>query len=95
MSAFEWDARKNAANLRKHGVDFEEAIGIFDGSVLEFSDDRFDYGEERVIAVGELQARLVVVVYACRGETRRIISARKANWNERENYYKAVYGTEA
>jgi uncharacterized protein (DUF4415 family)/uncharacterized DUF497 family protein len=48
--AFEWDAAKNAANIAKHGIDFEDAIRIFDGPVLEKADARRDYGEARIIA---------------------------------------------
>ena len=42
---FEWNAAKNAANIAKHGIDFEDAIEMFDGPVLERPDDRRDYGE--------------------------------------------------
>jgi uncharacterized DUF497 family protein len=52
--AFEWDAAKNAANIAKHGIDFEDAIGIFDGTVLEKADVRGDYSEARIIAFGAL-----------------------------------------
>ncbi len=84
--AFEWDAAKNRANIRKHGIDFADAARIFDGLVLERVDDRFDYGEERVVAVGEVEGRTVLVVYSRRGGDRRIISARKASRNERQAY---------
>jgi hypothetical protein len=44
--AFEWDAAKNTANLAKHGIDFHDAVRIFEGPVLEKTDRRQDYGEE-------------------------------------------------
>ncbi len=50
---FEWDAAKNAANVAKHGINFEDAARIFEGPVLEQIDIRRDYGEERIIAFGE------------------------------------------
>ena len=73
---FEWDARKNAVNHAKHGIDFADASRMFEGSVLERLDDREDNGETRVAAVGATDGRTLFVVYTMRGETRRIISAR-------------------
>jgi uncharacterized protein (DUF4415 family)/uncharacterized DUF497 family protein len=50
--AFESDAAKNTANFAKHGIDFQDAVRIFEGPVLEKIDRRRDYGEERIAAVG-------------------------------------------
>jgi uncharacterized DUF497 family protein len=50
--AFEWDAAKNSANIAKHGIDFDDAIRLFEGPVLESIDGRRDYGEARIIAFG-------------------------------------------
>jgi uncharacterized protein len=83
---FEWDAAKNAANLEKHGIDFEDAIGIFDGPVLERTDDRRDYGDQRIVAFGVVEDRELAVVYTIRGTHRRIISARRADRNELKEY---------
>jgi uncharacterized protein (DUF4415 family) len=55
--AFEWDAAKNAVNIAKHGIDFEDAIRIFEGPVLEKTDVRRDYGEARVIAFGTVEGQ--------------------------------------
>ena len=88
--AFEWDVGKNAANLAKHGVEFADASRIFEGPVLERLDDREDYGETRIAAVGVVEGRELFVVYTMRGETRRIISARKANRHERQAYHQAL-----
>ena len=49
--SFEWDARKAEENLEKHGVDFTDAIAIFDGPTLEREDARRDYGEGRIQAL--------------------------------------------
>jgi uncharacterized DUF497 family protein len=88
---FEWDDAKNAENLAKHGVAFEEAALIFDGPRLEKVDQRFDYGEERIITLGQIEPELTLcVVYTWRGDTRRLISARKASRHEREAYEKAL-----
>jgi uncharacterized DUF497 family protein len=86
---FEWDAVKNAANLAKHGIDFEEARAIFSGPVLERVDDRRDYGETRIVAVGIAMGRELCVVYTVRSGSRRLISARRANTNERKAYRQA------
>ena len=87
--AFEWDAAKNAANIAKHRIDFEEAIRIFDGPVLEKADDRREYGEVRIVAFGVVDNRELAVVYTMRGERRRIISARRAHNRERKAYREA------
>lgn len=63
------------------------AEAIFDGASLTFPDVRLDDGEDRFITIGLLDGRMVVVVWTHRGETRRIISLRKANDRE-----KAAYG---
>jgi uncharacterized protein len=86
---FEWDAAKSAANIAKHGIDFEDAIGIFDGPVLEKADARRDYGEDRFVAFGVVDDRELAVVYTGRGERRRIISARRAHGRERKAYREA------
>ena len=85
---FDWDAAKNEANLKKHGIGFDEAIHIFDGPTLTRADDRQDYGENRNISLGALSpdAVLVVVHTGRRGKT-RLISARKANRRERKMYH--------
>ena len=87
--AFEWDAAKNAANIERHGIDFDDAIRIFDGPTLEKIDVRQDYGEVRVIAFGEVDDRELAVVYTVRGGRRRIISARRAHRRERKAYREA------
>jgi len=89
---FEWDEQKREANIKKHGVDFVRAAKIFANPVLDCLDNSKDYGEERRIAIEHWQGYFLVVVYAWRGESRRIISAWKAGRDEKENYYQAVDG---
>jgi len=91
MNSFEWDEQKNLINIEKHGIDFEDAISIFLGSTLEAADDRFDYGEARVVAYGKTNGHVLAVVYTMRGDSCRIISARKANKDERNAYYAALF----
>jgi uncharacterized DUF497 family protein len=85
----EWDEDKAAANWRDHGLAFEEAIQAFrDPLAVEYIDDREDYGEERVNLIGMCTGVLVHVTYAERGERIRIISARRAERHEQDEYYR-------
>jgi uncharacterized protein len=86
----EWDEAKNRENIAKHGLDFIDAAKIFESPVLERLDNRFDYGEDRWIAVGLSHGMLcVVLVYTERNSHAiRIISFRKADRYERKAYFK-------
>jgi uncharacterized DUF497 family protein len=86
-AGFEWDEDKRASNLAKHGVDFRRAVQIFRDEVFEVADRRREYGELRVICLGEIESRVYRVVHTWRGSVRRIISARKANAREQRAYY--------
>jgi len=80
---FEWDKAKNSANIRKHGIDFRDAIDIFSHPMLSAIDERHAYDEERWVAIGLMQQVIGVVVYTERcGDVLRIISARKATKRE-------------
>lgn len=87
---FLWDTRKSKLNLRKHGVAFEEAQTVFyDPRAIQYFDPDHSEDEDRFILLG-LSARLnILVVCHCYREKNsiiRIISARKADKKERENY---------
>jgi uncharacterized DUF497 family protein len=85
---FEWDEDKNASNLSKHGLSFEEACEVFKGPVLTRTDDRQDYGEVREVSYGMIESLIVVaVVHTDRNGIRRIISARLAKKSERRLYH--------
>jgi uncharacterized DUF497 family protein len=84
----EWDERKRLSNLRKHRIDFADLEPMFEGPVSDKADRRRDYGEDRRIAVGRVSGMIVSAVYTWRGEARRIISARRANRHEREDFYR-------
>ena len=60
---YEWDEAKNRNNFAKHGLDFEDAEQVFSGPCVTFEDDRFDYGEERLVTLGLLAGRLVVIAH--------------------------------
>ncbi len=87
---FEWDEAKNRANLRKHGYDFADAEEIFRGLLVVDADLREDYGEKRWRGLGTIRGRVAQVVFAERGpDVIRIISLRKAHYEERKEYEKA------
>ena len=89
MVEYEWDNAKAAENLRKHRVDFVDAIAaIEDPDRLESLDLKFNYGEERVEIIGMANGRLLFVVVTLRGDrVCRIISARRAKRHEQDWYY--------
>lgn len=92
---FTWDPAKSDANLSERGFDFEFATLVFDGPTLEQLDDRQDYGELRIIALGFADGIPLTVVYTDRLEgtdlIRRIISARVSNRRERKAY-REIFG---
>ena len=81
-----YDPAKRAATLSERGLDFEEAAEIFAGVVIDIPDERFEYGEARVLTVGHLRGRMVVVVWTARGDARHVISMRKANAREQARF---------
>lgn len=85
---FEWDKNKAVSNLSKHGVSFDEARTVFDDTLyIDFYDPDHSYDEQRYIIVGQsAQNRLLVISYTERGNTIRLISARRATRKEREVY---------
>lgn len=85
---FEWDPRKAAANVRKHGVAFEEAVTAFaDPHSITIPDPDHSVGEGRFVLIGRSAVqRLLVVVHLERGERIRLISARLAARRERRTY---------
>jgi uncharacterized DUF497 family protein len=88
---FEWDPIKAARNLQERGIDFVDAIEIFDDpDRLESLDERRDDGEPRIRAIGQVAGRIVLaVVYTDRNGVKRIISARRASRRERRIYHQS------
>jgi len=86
---FEWDeARKR--NIRKHGIDFADAVDVFNHPMLTLLDERDEYGEDRWRSIGWIQLLIGVVVYTERdADVIRIISARKATQHEIRRYEKS------
>ncbi|MBD1873578.1 BrnT family toxin [Nodosilinea sp. FACHB-131] len=83
---YQWSPDKAAANLRKHGIEFADAVFVFsDDLAITISDERFD--EERFVTIGtDAVGRVLVIIYTLRGNEIRIISARKATRQERHQY---------
>jgi len=88
MLEFDWDENKRQKNIHKHGVDFAEVCKMFESYTIDI-EDTSSYGEQRFIAIGETQGRVLTVVYVCRNDKIRIISARKASKNEKRTYYQS------
>lgn len=89
---FEWDEIKNQINIHKHGIDFIDAIDVFNHPVFTAIDQREDYGEDRWVALGWMAAIVGVVVYVERSaDVIRIISARKATKHEVKRYKHSVW----
>ena len=82
----EYDDAKRAKTLQEHGLDFVDAVQVFAGATLDMQDERAEYGEMRMITMGLLNGRVVVLVWTPRGEARRIISMRFANERERKQF---------
>ena len=83
---YEWDSKKAASNLRKHGIDFADAVTVLDDqNALTIPDPNPE--EDRFVTMGlDALWRVLIVVYTWRGEVIRIISARKATPGERSQY---------
>jgi uncharacterized DUF497 family protein len=87
MLNFEWDEQKAAANLSKHGISFADASAVFgDPFALDMEERSMEYGEVRRRIIGLGHGRFLTVIYTERGESIRLISARKATRPERREY---------
>jgi uncharacterized protein len=90
--AITYDSAKRDWTLRERGLDFKDSEQVFAGRTFEQEDDRRDYGEVRIITVGFLRARMVVLVWTRRRNDRHIISMRKANEREKTRYGQELQG---
>ena len=88
---FEWDKRKEAGNVKKHGVSFEEARTVFyDENAIQFYDPDHSDEEDRFVLLGLSLKPQVLVVCHCFRESEtvvRLISARKADKDEERAYW--------
>ncbi len=94
MLILDWDENKRKINLAKRKIDFADLQELFESETAQGIDDRFDYGEQRLLTFGLFAGIVIAVVHT---ETDlgddlivRIISARRANRNEQEYYFKNI-----
>jgi hypothetical protein len=85
-----FDPVKRASTLTDRSLDFADAAEVFAGKVLNIPDERRDYGEPRIITVGSLRGRMVIVVWTPRGNARHVFSMRKANDREKTRFGKRL-----
>jgi uncharacterized DUF497 family protein len=88
---YTWSESKNRRNLKLHGIAFEDAARIFERPTLERVDDRYDYGEERMYAIGVVKGLEITVIYTDgEDDERRIISAWRSEPHERRQYWRSL-----
>lgn len=89
---YQWDAGKAAANLKKHGVSFEDAATVFsDALALTYPDPDHSVDERREITIGHtIRQQLVFVAHCERGNRIRILSARLTTRSERRQYEETI-----
>ena len=84
---FTWHEQKRQRTLNQRHLDFAHAEQVFAGPTLTFEDDRKDYGEQRWVTLGLLQATVVVIVHTERADEIHIISMRKAERDEQHLFF--------
>jgi uncharacterized DUF497 family protein len=87
---FSWNEAKRRSNLRKHGLDFRDALTVFRGFTLTAEDRREFYGEPRYLTLGLLHDQVVSIAHTEDDEGIRIISMRKASRNETRFYFSQI-----
>uniref|UniRef100_A0A7V4G6V7 BrnT family toxin n=1 Tax=Desulfobacca acetoxidans TaxID=60893 RepID=A0A7V4G6V7_9BACT len=88
---YQWDPEKARANVKKHRVEFADAVGVFEDPRAITLEDPDPEGEQRFVSIGmDFLGRIIVVVYTYRGEALRLISARKATKKEVSMYEKRI-----
>ena len=83
---YQWDKTKATSNLKKHGIEFADAVSVFsDELAITIPENRFD--EERFVTIGtDVFGRILVIVFTWRSEDIRLISARLAERREGKQY---------
>ena|SRR2546423_8852919 len=87
FDGFEWDADKSERCFQERKFDFDHAAKVFEEDYIEWEDRRANHGEARFITVGEVESRVLAVIWTPRGTIRRIISARTASKRERKRFH--------
>ena len=85
---YSYDPAKKAANLKKHGLDFDDARHVIESAqTVTLEDQRFDYGEARYLTLGLLHDAVIIISTTETDKSIRIISMRKADKHEQKIYY--------
>ena len=88
---YQWDPARADANVKKHRVEFADAVGVFEDPNAITIEDLHAEGEQRFLSMGmDVLGRIIVVAYTYRGEDVRLISARKASKKEVTVYEKRI-----
>jgi uncharacterized DUF497 family protein len=87
---FTWDENKRRSNLIKHGFDFADAAEVFEGVTFTFEDDRFAYNEQRLITMGLLSGRVVVIAHTENQNEVRVISMREGTRGEQIIFFRNI-----
>ena len=88
---YTWNKDKNLNNIKLHKIAFEDAKRVFEGATVEQADNRFDYGETRIYAIGLVENLEITVIYTDRDDDeRRIISAWRSEPHERRYYWQNI-----
>ena len=87
---FTWSERKRSLNLKQHGIDFLDAVAVFEGLTFTYEDDRFPYQEQRFVTLGLLAGVPVSIVHTETEHEIRIISFRKATRREAQLFLNAI-----
>ena len=85
-----WSEAKRNLNLKNHGLDFVDALKVFEGTTFTFEDDRVSYGEQRFVTLGLLAGITVSIVHTENEHEIRIISFRKATHRETQIYFDEI-----
>ncbi len=88
--AFTWSERKRSLNLKQHGIDFVDAVAVFEGLTFTYEDDRFSYREQRFVTLGLLAGVPVSIVHTETEHEIRIISFRQATRRETQLFFNAI-----
>ncbi len=87
---FEWDENKRQTNIIKHGIDFIDAQKIFNYETVTLEDNRFNYGEQRFIALGLLKGKIIVVIYTERISLELYLLEKRPKMNNKSTSMKSM-----
>ncbi len=94
MIILEWDETKRISNKRSHNIDFADLREVFESETATYIDDRFEYGEDRFRTLGLFLGDVITIIHTentvSDNAIIRVISARRADKYEQEDYFKNI-----